>query len=110
MKGGSGQNNVRTTDNFRSISRSIRSIVFSSGKMFTQGKRSLKQSSVIDLDAPCSDPPTKKRSVQKKTVEKWRLWRMTEVNTSVWLIFETAAENRDCVVTLKCAVCSRFRE
>ena len=33
-----------------------------------------------------------------------------ELNTSVWLKFETAADDCDRVVTLKCTVCSRFRE
>ena len=33
-----------------------------------------------------------------------------ELNTSVWLKFETAADDRDHVATLKCAVCSWFRE
>ena len=78
--------------------------------MSAQRKRSSEESSVIDLDAPCSDPPTKKRSVQKKTVEKWVLENDKELNTSVWLKSETAADDRDRVATLKCAVCSRFRE
>ena len=33
-----------------------------------------------------------------------------ELNTSVWLKFEMAAEDRDHVATLKCTVCSRFKE
>ena len=78
--------------------------------MSAQRKRSSEESSVIDLDAPCSDPPTKKRSVQKKTVEKWVVENDKELNTSVWLKSETAADDRDRVATLKCAVCSRFRE
>ena len=77
--------------------------------MSTQRKHSLQESSVIDLDTPCSDPPTKKGSVQK-TVEKWIVENDKELNTSVWLKFEMAADNRDHVATLKCAVCSRFRE
>ena len=106
----SGRNNVWTPDNFRSISGSIWSIVFRSGKMSTQRKCRLEESSVVDLDAPCSDPPTKKRSVQKKTVEKWVVENDKELNTSVWLKFETAAGDRERVATLKYAVCSRFRE
>ena len=78
--------------------------------MSAQRKCSLEESSVIDLDAPCSDPPTKKRSVQKKTVKKWVVENGKELNTSVWLKFKTAADNRDRVATLKCAVCSRLRE
>ena len=78
--------------------------------MSAQRKRSSEESSVIDRDAPCSDPPTKKRSVQNKTVEKWVVENDKELNTSVWLKSETAADDRDRVATLKCAVCSRFRE
>ena len=78
--------------------------------MSAQRKRDLQSSSVIDLDAPCGDPPTKKRSVQKKTVEKWIVENDKELNTSIWLQFETAAGDRDHVAILKCAVCSRFKE
>ena len=78
--------------------------------MSAQRERSLQESSVIDLEAPCSDPPTKKCSVQKKTVEKWIVENDKELNTSVWLKFYTAAEDRDHMATLKCAVCCRFRE
>ena len=101
----SGRNNVQTPDNFWKYP--VNSLC--SGKMSAQRKHSL-ESSVIDLDAPCSDPPTKKRSVQKKTVEKWIVENDKELNTSVWLKFETAADDRDRVATLKCAACSRFRE
>ena len=94
----------------RSISGSIRSIVFRSNKIFAQRKRSLEESSVIDLDTLCSDLPTKKRSVQTKTIWKWVVENDEELNTSVWLKFETAAGDHDCVATLKCAVCSRFQE
>ena len=78
--------------------------------MSTQRKRSLQESSVIDLEAPCSDPPTKKLSVQKKTVEKSIVENDKELNTSVWLKFEMAAEDHDHMATLKCAVCCRFWE
>ena len=78
--------------------------------MSAQRKRGLQSSSVIDLDAPCSGPPTKKRSLQKKTVEKWIVENDKELNSSVWVKFETAAEDRDHVATLKCAVRSRFKE
>ena len=78
--------------------------------MSAQRKRSLQESSVINLEAPCSEPPTKKRSVQKKTVEKWIVENDKELNTSVWLKFETAAEDCDHMATLKCAICCRFRE
>ena len=78
--------------------------------MSAHRKRGLQSSSVIDLDTPCGDPPTKKRSLEKKTVEKWIMENNKELNTSVWLKFETAAVDRDHVATLKCTVCSRFKE
>ena len=84
--------------------------VFCSGKMSAQRKRSLEESSVIDLDALCSDPPTKEHSVQKKTIDKWLVENDKELNTSIWLMFETAADDCDHVTTLKCTVCFRFRE
>ena len=59
--------------------------------MSAQRKGGLQSSSEIDLDASCGDPPTKKRSVQKKTVDKWIAENDKELNTSVWLKFETAA-------------------
>ena len=59
--------------------------------MSAQRKHGLQSSSEIDLDASYGDPPTKKRSVLKKTVEKWIVENNKELNTSVWLKFETAA-------------------
>ena len=72
--------------------------------MSTQRKRSLQESLVIDLEAPCSDSLTKKRSVQKKTIEKWIVENDKELNTSVWLKFETVAKDSDHMATLKCIV------
>ena len=51
-------------------------------------------------------PPTK-REVNKRTVDKWLAEYDRELNTSVWLRYELA--DRDRVVALKCAVCTRFR-
>ena len=67
--------------------------------MSAQRKGGLQSSSEIDLNASCGDPPTKKRSVQKKTVEKWIAENDKELNTSVWLKFETAAATYICVPT-----------
>ena len=78
--------------------------------MSAHRKCGLQSSSVIDLDAPCGDPPTKKCSLQKKTVEKWIVENNKELNTSVWLKFEMATEDRDHVATLKCTVRSQFKE
>ena len=50
--------------------------------MTAQRKRSLEESAVIDLEAPCSDPQSKKRSVQK-TIENWIAENNKELNTSV---------------------------
>ena len=73
-----------------------------------QRKRSLEEGSVIDSEAPCSDPPTKKCSIQKNTEEKWIAENVKELNNSVWLKFKTAADDRDRMATLKCVVCSQF--
>ena len=73
-------------------------------------KRGLQSSSVIDLDAPCGDLPTKKHSLQKKTVEKWIVENDKEPDTSIWLKFKMAAEDCDHVATLKCAIRSQFKE
>ena len=63
--------------------------------------------------AACDDvlnegPPTKKRAVCRKTVEKWIVDNNCALNTTVWLKFET--DRRDHVVSLKCAVCSQFKD
>ena len=54
-----------------------------------------------------SGPPTKKRAVSRKTVEKWVVENDRELNTSVWLKFEG---DRNHVFSLKCAVCSEFKD
>ncbi len=71
---------------------------------------SLEESSVIDLGALCNGLPTKKLSVQKETIEKWIVENDKELNISVWLTFETSADDHDRVITLKCTVCSQFWE
>ena len=96
------KNNVRTPNIFRSISGNIQTTVFCFGKMSAQRKRSLKESSVIDLDAPANQ----EMFCTEVNVEMWIVENDKELNTSIWLKFETAADDRDRVATLKCAVCS----
>ena len=54
-----------------------------------------------------SGPPSKERAVSRKTVEKWVAENDRDLNTSVWLKFEG---HRNHVYSLKCAVCSQFKE
>ena len=54
-----------------------------------------------------SGPPTKKRAVSRKTVEKWVMDNDRALNTSVWLKFEG---DRNHVFSLKCGVCSQFKD
>uniref|UniRef100_A0A1X7SS85 C17orf113 probable zinc finger domain-containing protein n=1 Tax=Amphimedon queenslandica TaxID=400682 RepID=A0A1X7SS85_AMPQE len=49
----------------------------------------------------------KKRAVQKKTVQKWVSLYDKELNTSVWLKYDTVY--RVHVSKLRCSVCSQFR-
>ena len=60
---------------------------------------------------PCSSngtPTTKKRTVSKQTAEKWVKEFGKDLNTSVWLRFETA--DHDHVVSLSCALCTQFQD
>ena len=59
--------------------------------MSEQRKCSLEESSVIELDTPCSDSPTKKHSIQKKTVEKGITENYKELNTSIWLKYDNCS-------------------
>ena len=62
-----------------------------------------------DREEPSSSsgPPSKKRAVSRKTMEKWVVENDRDLNTSVWLKFEG---DRNRVYSLKCAVCSQFKE
>ena len=51
----------------------------------------------------------KKRAVLATTVEKWAAEKNKSLNTAVWL-FDVDPANRTRVMSLKCSVCSRFRE
>ncbi len=53
-------------------------------------------------------PPSKKRSVTIKTVEKWISENDKDLATAVWLKFEKAGQQ--CVAALKCSVCTQYEE
>ena len=53
-------------------------------------------------------PPAKRRLVCRKTVEKWVAENDRALNTTVWLKFD--ADRQDHVLSLKCAVCSQFKD
>ena len=55
-------------------------------------------------------PPTKKRSLQKSTVDRWIVENDKALSTATWLKYETDPANRSCVVTLKCSVCYQFSD
>ena len=55
-----------------------------------------------------SPPPTKKRAVCWKTVEKWMKENDRSLNTTVWLKFDS--DSHDHVNTLSCKVCSRYKD
>ena len=60
---------------------------------------------VNERDSP---PPTKKRAVCWKTVEKWIKENDRSLNTTVWLKFDS--DSHDHVDTLSCKVCSQFKD
>ena len=55
-------------------------------------------------------PPTKKRSLQKSTVDRWIVENDKALSTATWLKYETNPVNRGRVVTLKCSVCCQFAD
>ena len=52
-------------------------------------------------------PPTQKRTVSRKTMEKWVVENDRDLNTSIWLKFKGDCDH---VSSLRCAVCSQFNE
>ena len=58
---------------------------------------------------PLELPPSKKRAVTVKTVEKWIAENDKELDTATWLKFEKGA-NRQYVASLKCLVCSKYED
>ena len=59
-------------------------------------------------ESSTNDPLAKGRAVQVRMVEKWMAENDKVLNTSIWLKFERA--DRDYVLSLKCAVCSRYND
>ena len=53
-------------------------------------------------------PPSKKRSVTIKTVEKWIAEHDKDLATTLWLTFEKA--DRQNISALKCSVCKTYEE
>ena len=60
---------------------------------------------VNDSDSP---PPTKKRAVCQKTVEKWIKENDRSLNMTVWLKFDS--DRHDNVNTLSCKVCRLYKD
>ena len=89
------RDNIRSSDNFRSIYASLRPCsIFSTVNMSER------------REAP------KKRAVLTTTVEKWAVENDKSLNTAVWLKFDVHVDpaSRTRVMSLKCSVCSRFHE
>ena len=68
-------------------------------------KRPLDSSS--DSGSSCGET-SKRRAVQKKTVQEWISQYDKQFNTAVWLKFDTV--DRTHVSTLRCSVCSQFQK
>ena len=58
----------------------------------------------LTLEAPT------KHVVLKTTVDKWVAENDKMLNTVLWLNYEADPANHTRVVSLKCSICSRFRE
>ena len=104
----SARNYVRTPDNFRlNWPR-----VWTLRTLTSQNVRAKKERSREASDQASSSgsgPSTKKRVVQRRTVEKWIAENDKATSTASWLKFETAPPpDRDRVAVLKCAVCTQF--
>ena len=52
----------------------------------------------------------KKRSVLKSTFDKWIVENDKGLNTPVWLRYDTNPGDYTRVVTLKCVICTRFKD
>ena len=54
-------------------------------------------------------PDSKRRLVNARTVEKWKLDNDKALNTATWLTYQTApGGDRDHVTIISCSVCTRF--
>ena len=52
----------------------------------------------------------KKRKLNRRTVEKWISENDKTLDTTLWLRFEVASDDREHVSTLKCSVCKQFKD
>ena len=73
--------------------------------MSERRKRQLDSSS--DSSSSCGES-SKRREVQKKTVQEWISQYDKQFNTAVWLKFDMV--DRTCVSTLRCSVCTQFQK
>ena len=64
------------------------------------------RSSAFDVDSDL--PPSKKRGLTMKTVDKWIVDNDKTLNTTTWLKYDKV--DREYVATLKCSVCFRFND
>ena len=105
----SARNYVRTPDNFRLNWPRVWTLRTLTSQNVRARKRSREASD--QASSSSSGPSTKKRVVQRRTVEKWIVENDKAMNTASWLQFETAPPpDRDRVAVLKCAVCTQFKE
>ena len=56
------------------------------------------------------DTFAKKRTVSVSTVEKWIAENDASINTITWLGFDRLTGNHECVASLKCKICIRYKE
>ena len=64
------------------------------------------RSSAFEVDGDL--PPSKKRGLTTKTVDKWIADYDKTLNTTTWLKYDKV--DRGYVATLKCSVCFRFND
>ena len=74
--------------------------------MSERKRKAASGSAALDIDNDL--PPSKKRGVTTKTVEKWIADNDKTLNTTAWLKYDKA--DREHVATLKCSVCFRFND
>ena len=51
-----------------------------------------------------------KRAVTRRTVEKWIIENDKQLDTTIWLKYDTVVGDREHVSALKCGVCIQFNE
>ena len=76
----------------------------------TEQQSSTAQCHVAQQRSESSPPPSKKRTVQKSTVDRWIAESDKTLSTATWLVYEIDRTNRSRVVSLKCSVCTRYSQ